>query len=65
MNIKFTVKVCAFLYYYKHESKYNKIPCFIEKDPKTTNKIYSISKQNLWFSTNKYLQLLLFPKLYV
>jgi hypothetical protein len=29
---------------------YNKIPCFVEMKIKTTNKIYGISKQNLWFS---------------
>ncbi len=32
MNIKFIVEVCASLYYYKHELKYNKIPCFVEKN---------------------------------
>ncbi len=47
----------------KYKSKYSKIPCSVEKNPKTTSKICSLSKQDLWFSTNKYLQLLLiFPK---
>jgi hypothetical protein len=29
---------------------YNILPCFVEKNPKTTLKIYVISKQSLWFS---------------
>jgi hypothetical protein len=29
---------------------YNRIPCFVEKNPKTTIKICGISKQSLWFS---------------
>jgi hypothetical protein len=39
---------------------YNKIPCFVEKNPKKIIKNYGISKQNLWFSTVKFLQLLSF-----
>jgi hypothetical protein len=39
------------MYYWKQESKYNKSPCFVEKNLKTTIRIYGISKQNLWFST--------------
>jgi hypothetical protein len=29
---------------------YSKIPCFVEKNPKTTIENCDISKQNLWFS---------------
>jgi len=43
----------------KSKSKYSRIPCFVEKNLKTTSKIYSLSKHNLWFSINKYLLLLL------
>jgi hypothetical protein len=50
MNIKFIVKVCVSLYYCKHESKLHHNPMFCWKNPKTTIKIYGISKQNLWFS---------------
>jgi hypothetical protein len=35
---------------------YNRIPCFVEKI-KTTIKINGISKQNMGFSTTKYLQI--------
>jgi hypothetical protein len=65
MNIEFTIEVSVSLYYCKHESKYNKIPYFVVKTSKTTNKICHISKHNLWFFNPKYLQLLLFPKLCV
>ncbi len=30
---------------------YNRISCFVEKNPKTIIKIYGISIQSLWFST--------------
>ncbi len=41
-----------FFYYYKHESKLQQNPKFCwKKNPKTTIKIYGISKQSLWFST--------------
>ncbi len=30
---------------------YSKIPCFVEKNPKTIIKICNISKQSMWFST--------------
>ncbi len=53
MNREFTTKICAYLYY-KHESNYNKIPYFVEINPKTTNKTCRASKQNLWFSNHKY-----------
>ncbi len=38
MDIKFTVEVCDFLYSCKHASKYNKIPSFVEKIPKSQKK---------------------------
>jgi hypothetical protein len=43
MDIEFPAKVCASLFYYKHESKYIRIPCFVEMKIKTTNKICGIS----------------------
>ncbi len=51
-----------FCIFVKFESIYSKIPCFVEKIPKQVKSIVYPNK-NLWFSTNKYLQLLLiFPK---
>jgi hypothetical protein len=47
MHIKFTVEVYEFLYCYKHESKYSRMPCFVEKNPKATITICGISKQSL------------------
>jgi general stress protein 26 len=43
MDIEFFAEVCVSLFYYKHESKYNKIPCFVEMKIKRTNKICDIS----------------------
>jgi hypothetical protein len=65
MNIKFIIEVSASSYSCKHESKYNRIPCFVVKKSKTTNKICHISKHKLWFCNPKYLQFLFFPKLCV
>jgi hypothetical protein len=51
MNIKFIAKVCASLYYCKHESKYSKIPCFVEMKLRQQLNFLVYQKQNLWFST--------------
>jgi hypothetical protein len=50
MNIKFTTKVCASLYYCKHESKYSRIPCFVEMKSKQQLKFVVYRKQNVRFS---------------
>jgi len=34
MNIKFTVEICAYLYYQKIPKNYSIIPCFVEKNLK-------------------------------
>ncbi len=49
--MKFTIEVYDFLYCCKHESKYSRIPCFVEKNFEATIKICGISNQSLWFST--------------
>ncbi len=50
MNIKFIVEVYAFYITENMNQNYNIIPCFVEMKIKTTNKIYGMSKYNLWFS---------------
>jgi hypothetical protein len=66
MNIEITTEVCASLYYWKLNHNYSKIPCFVENEIKTTNKICSISKVEYVVFYTKYVQLLsLFPKLCV
>jgi hypothetical protein len=63
MNITFIVEVCASLYYLKSESKYNKIPCFVEKIPKQQVKSIVYPNKIFVFNSKKYLHLLLiFPK---
>jgi hypothetical protein len=53
MNVKLIVEVYVLCITENMNKKYNTIPCFVEKNPKTTMKIYGISKHNLWFSTPK------------
>jgi hypothetical protein len=43
-NIETTAKVCTSLFYWKLNQNYNKIPCFVKNEIKTTNKIYGIFK---------------------
>jgi hypothetical protein len=59
INIKIITKICASLYYWKLNQNYSRIPCFVENEIKTTNKICNISKQNMWFFIIMYLKLFL------
>jgi len=59
MDMEIVAGVCIFLFYWKLNQNYSKkIPCFVENEIKTSNKIYGVSKTNMWFSTTKDLQLL-------
>jgi hypothetical protein len=45
MNKKLTIEIYASLYYWKHESKCKRIPCFVEKIPK--QELKSMVSQNI------------------
>jgi hypothetical protein len=53
----FTIYI--YIYYWKLNQNYSRIPCFVQNEIKRINKFCNISKHNLWFSTSKYLHLLL------
>ncbi len=62
MNIKFIVEVYDSLYYCKHESKYNKIPCFGEKIRKQQLKFVVSQNKTYGFLLQVPTSPLTFPK---
>ncbi len=64
LNIKTATKVCTFLFYWKLNQNYSRIPYFVENEIKTANKIYGISKtESMVFYYKKPTALLTLPKI--